>query len=58
MKKRKWSDILCDKIIPIRLISEFHKTVVRPTRMYDSECWAQDRKMKQKMSNAEIRMFR
>lgn len=46
IKCREVSGILCDMKIPIKLKGKFDKSVVRPTMLYDSECWAVDKEIK------------
>lgn len=49
---REVSDISCDKRIPIRLISKFYKSAVKPSMLYGSESWMVDKKIEQ-MTNVE-----
>jgi len=44
--------------ISIRLKGSLNKTVIRSAIMYGSECLAVDRKIEQRMSEAEMRMLR
>ena len=40
MKWRSASRALYDCRIPIKLKRKFYKTVIRPTMLYDTKCWA------------------
>jgi hypothetical protein len=58
MKWRQTSDILCDKKVPNKLKCKFYRTTIRPTMIYDVECWVTKGQHIQKISVAEIRMLR
>jgi hypothetical protein len=58
MKLRQIFSILCDKKVLNKLKCKFYRTAIRPTMMYDAECWATKRQHIQKMSVAEMRMLR
>jgi hypothetical protein len=51
------SSILCNKRIPMRLKGKFYRSVVKPTMLYGSECWAVNRRIEQNMSDAEMKML-
>ena len=39
----KWSSatgVLCDRNMPLSLKGKFYRTAVRPSLLYDTECWA------------------
>ena len=38
-KYRNASRVLCDCRIPIKLKRKFYKTIIRPSMLYDAECW-------------------
>jgi len=52
--------IIINKVrISIRLKSSlFKRIIIRPTIIYKSKCWAVERKIEQKMNEAEIRILR
>jgi hypothetical protein len=53
-----FNDLDCDKKVPNKLKSKFYRTVIRPAMLYGAECWATKGQHIQKMSVAEMRMFR
>jgi hypothetical protein len=53
-----FNDLDYDKKVPNKLKSKFYGTVIRPAMLYGAECWATKRQHIQKMSVAEMRMFR
>jgi len=53
VKWREASGVLCDKRIPTRSQGKFYKSLVRPTMLCGSECWAVDKKTERRMSVAE-----
>jgi len=55
MKWREALDMLCDKIIPVKLKGKFYKSLGRPTMQYGSEGWEIDRRIEQSMSVGEMR---
>ena len=52
------SGVLCDKRMPIKLKAKCYKTIVRPTMLHGTECWATNREHTHKMSVTEMRMLR
>jgi hypothetical protein len=42
----------------MRLKGKFYKSIVRPTMLYGSECWAVDRTIEQTMSVAKMIILR
>jgi hypothetical protein len=44
--------------IPMRLKGKFSRSIVRLTMLNSSKCWAVDRRIKQNMSVAEMKMLR
>ena len=58
LKWRNTSGVLCDGKIPLKLKEKFHRTTIRPTLLYDLECWAIKYQHEQKTSVAEMRMLR
>ena len=57
LKWRSASGILCARI-PAKLKGKFYRTVIRPTMLYGTECWATKKQHISKMSVAEMRMLR
>ena len=58
MKWKMMFGVLCDKRMPIKLKAKCYKTIVRPTMLYGTECWATNREHTHKMSVTEMRMLR
>ncbi|XP_070039112.1 uncharacterized protein [Nicotiana tomentosiformis] len=58
MKWRLASGVLCDKNVPLRLKGKFYKVVLRPTKLYEAECWPVKNSHVQQMKVAEMRMLR
>jgi hypothetical protein len=62
MKWREVLVVLYDKRIPMRLKGKFYRSVVRPTMVYGYsymvQCWTVDRRIKQCISVAEMKMLR
>ncbi|XP_070031549.1 uncharacterized protein, partial [Nicotiana tomentosiformis] len=58
MKWRLASGVLCDKKVLPKLKGKFYKVVVRPTMLYDAECWPVKIAHVQKMKVAEMRLLR
>ena len=48
----------CDKKVPVKLKNKLYKTVIRPTLVYGSECWALHRAEQQRMHTAEMKMLK
>ena len=49
---------LCDCKIPIKFQRKFYKTVIRPTMLYGTKCWAVKKQHIHKLSAAEMRKLR
>ena len=58
LKWRSATGVLCDRNIPLWLKEKFYRTAIRPTLLYDTECWAIKRYHAHKMSVAEMCMLR
>ncbi|XP_070043034.1 uncharacterized protein [Nicotiana tomentosiformis] len=50
--------VLCDKNVPLRLKGKLYKIMVRPTMLYEAECWPVKNSHVQQMKVAEMRMLR
>ena len=46
------------KKVPVKLKKKLYKTVIRPTLIYGSECWALHRAEQQRMRTTEMKMLR
>ena len=46
------------KKVPLKLKGKFYQTVVRPTLLYGTECWAVKSQHETQVSVAEMRMLR
>ena len=44
--------------MPLSLKEKFYRMMVRPTLLYDTECWANKKQYIQEISVAEMRMLR
>ena len=55
---RGLSGVICDKKFPVKLKNKLYKTVIRPTLIYGSECWALHRAEHQRMHTTEMKMLR
>ncbi|XP_059281238.1 uncharacterized protein LOC132034923 [Lycium ferocissimum] len=51
-------EVLCYKKVPPILKGKFYKAVVRPTMLYETECWPVKKAHVQKMKVAEMQMLR
>ncbi|KAF3659980.1 hypothetical protein FXO37_13722 [Capsicum annuum] len=58
MKWRLASGILCDKKVPHKLKGKFYRIAIRPSILYEAECWPIKNFHIQKLKVAEIRMLR
>ena len=58
LKWRSATGVLCDKKIPNKVKGKFYRTVVRPTILYGSGCWATKLQHIDWMNVAEMRMLR
>ncbi|XP_070036792.1 uncharacterized protein [Nicotiana tomentosiformis] len=58
MKWRLASDVLCNNNVPPKLKGKFYKVVVRPTMLYEAECWLVKNSHVQKMKVAKLRVLR
>lgn len=50
--------VLCYKKVPLKVKRMLYKTVVRPTMVYGSECWAINKKEKLKIKVGKMRILR
>jgi len=50
--------VLCHVKIPFKLKGKFYRTTVRPTMVYEIECWAVKNQHKHKVSVVEMAMLR
>ena len=50
--------VISDKKVPVKLKNKLYKSVIRPTLIYDSECWALHRAEQQRMHTTEMNMLR
>jgi hypothetical protein len=50
------SVVLCDRRVPLKLKSKFHRTAIRPAMLYGAECWPTKRHVQQ-LSVAEMQML-
>ena len=55
---RGLSGVICDKKVPVKLKNKLYKTVIRPTLIYGSECWALHKPEQQRMHTTEMKMLR
>ena len=55
---RGLSGVICDKKVPVKLKNKLYKTVIRPTLIYGSECWALHKAEQQRMHTTEMKMLR
>ncbi|XP_068250771.1 uncharacterized protein [Palaemon carinicauda] len=55
---RKYSGVVCDRWMPIKLKSKIQRQVVRPTIPYSSETWATKRRDENRIDVTEMRMLR
>ena len=55
---RGLSGVICDKKVPVKLKNKLYKTVIRPTLIYGSECWALHKAEQQRMHTTEMTMLR
>ena len=52
------SGVLCDERVPQKLEDMFYRTAIRPTMLYDAECWLTKRQHVQQLCVTEMRMLR
>ncbi|XP_070023271.1 uncharacterized protein [Nicotiana sylvestris] len=57
-ERRLDSGVLCDKKVPPKLKGKFYEVVVRPTMLYEDECWPIKITHVQKMKVEDMRMLR
>ena len=50
--------VICGKKVPVKLRNKLYKTVIRPTLIYGSECWALYRAEQQRMHKTEMNILR
>ena len=55
---RGLSGVICDKKVPVKLKNKLYNTVIRPTLIYGSECWALHRAEQQRMHTTDMKMLR
>ena len=55
---RGLSGVICDKKVPVKLTNKLYKTVIGPTLIYGSECWALHRAVQQRMHTTDMKMLR
>ena len=58
LKWRSATEVLCVCNMPLSLKGKFFSTAVRPTLLYDMECWANKKQHIQMMSVAEMQILR
>jgi len=56
-KWKKASGVLCDKRIPLNLKGRVYHMVIRPTLLYEAQCWPIKRSHIQMMKVAEMRVI-
>ena len=52
------SGVICDTKVQVKLKNKLYKTVIRPTMIYGSECWALHKTEQQRMHTTEMKMLR
>ena len=52
------SGVICDKKVPVKPKNKLYKTVIKPTLIYGSECWALHKAEQQRMHTTEMKMLR
>ena len=57
-KWRSATGVLCERRIPIKLKRTFYRSVIRPSMLYGTECWAIKKQHIYKLSLTEMRMLR
>ena len=55
---KRFSGVLCDRRIPVKLKGKVYKTVVRPALLYGAETWATTRGQEARLEVNEMRMLR
>jgi len=58
MRWREAWGVLNDERIPMRLKRKFYRSIVRPTILYNSECWGVNRRIELNTSVAEVRILK
>lgn len=61
MVSKSWkfaSSVLCDKNVSSKLKAKFYRVMVRPTLLYEIECWPIKNSHLSKMKVAEVRKLR
>ena len=51
-------EVLCDRNMPLSLKGKFYKTVVKPSLLYGTECWANKKQHTQKINITKMRMLK
>ena len=55
---KRYSGVLCDRRMPVKLKGKVYKTVVRPALLYGAETWATTRGQEARLEVNEMRMLR
>ena len=55
---KRYSGVLCDRRMPVKLKGKVYKTVVRPAVLYGAETWATTRGQEARLEVNEMRMLR
>ena len=58
VKWRSAKGVLCDRNMPLSLKGKFCRTVVRPSLLYGTECWAIKKQHTHKISVTEMRILK
>ena len=57
-KWRSATGVLCDRNMSLNLKRKFYKTAIKPSLLYDTECWANKKQYIQKISIVKMRILR
>ena len=55
---KKWSGVLCDRRMPVKLKGEVYKTEIRPAMLYGAETWATTKRQGKRIEVTDMRMLR
>ena len=55
---KKYSGVLCDRRMPVKLKGKVYKTVIRPAMLYGAETWATTKRQEKRIEVTEMRMLR
>ncbi|ETN79816.1 hypothetical protein NECAME_09615 [Necator americanus] len=58
MKWKIATGVLCDKKVPVRLMSKIYRTAVRPVALYEFDCWPTTKALERVLHAMEVRMLR